>query len=67
MIKKLEKILDPKKYREKKANDFLKKVTNLDFKEFKGENIGEIYDYLWGRIINLNQELRELQRCSAMY
>ena len=34
MNEKLEKILDPKKYREKKAKDFLSKVKNLNFKQF---------------------------------
>ena len=56
MNEKLEKFLDPKKYREKKAKDFLNKIKNLDFGQFnytnddaiKGTAKDKVNDYIFG-------------------
>lgn len=56
MNEKLEKFLNPKKYREKKAKDFLNKIKNLDFGQFnytnddaiKGTAKDKVNDYIFG-------------------
>ena len=48
MNSKLEKFLNPQKYREKKVKDFLDKVKHVTFKKFNGKTDDDCIKYIYG-------------------